>query len=238
MGDLIRAETFRFRKNIRGFLLVCFFALATTFMFGNDEGYALDRECVGMTGLMGSMLAGMAMLITVCDAYTQRVQYYEIMAGFRPSRIILSRVAVYLPAGIAAYFIPYAVMHIIHDGSIEMTKALFFMFILFVRIALETFFLSPLFKNWTTLMPFVYILPAMFRPMIEEAFGSPEMFDRSVLGLSSAGQMMQLGGEITTALVAKIIISSVLFCIFCYIIGYLILKRKFSLEVKLTSAYG
>ena len=147
---------------------------------------------------------------------------YEIMAGFRPHRIILGKTLVILPP-LLAFLAASAIVSLINDSSQQTLERLLLYCILCVRATLCIVFLSPVLKIGT--------FAPVFSVMLLMVNGSDtEALAHSPLSLLCFGQCTLLVRDITDGFVIKVIVSAVVSCAIYYLIGYFTLKKKIALE--------
>ncbi len=184
----------------------------------------LDSTSLAAASSDTTFLSGLIPAVVIGYIYTARIQMYEIMAGYRPHQMILSRMLVLLPITLVSLAI-IAVPYLITDRSAEMIRMLVLFCILCIRMTLCVIFLSPLTKNmaWIPLFSF-------FVQMFVQLYGSLEGFSESVFSFTCFGQCLLLSGNVTYDLMIKIIVSSVIACVIYYLVGYFTLKKKISLE--------
>ena len=161
-------------------------------------------------------------VIVLCYSYSERIQMYEIMAGFRPHQIILGKTLVILPFAIA-FLAAAAIVSLISDNSPQTVERLLIYCILCIRATLCIVFLSPLLKIGT--------FAPVFSVMLLMLNGSDmEAVARSPLSLLCFGQCTLLVRDITDGFMIKVIVSAVVSCAIYYLIGYFTLQKKIDLE--------
>ncbi|MBQ6041538.1 MAG: hypothetical protein IJL32_12320 [Oscillospiraceae bacterium] len=189
------------------------------------SGFLLDPN----PGEAFSQPGSMAMFIVMCIpgmvisySYSERIQMYEVMAGFRPHQIILGKTLVILPP-LFAFLAASAIISLINDNSPQTVERLLLYCILCVRATLCIVFLSPLLKIGT--------FAPLFSVMLLMVNGSDMgALARSPLSLLCFGQCALLVRDITEGFVIRVIVSAVVSCAIYYLIGYFTLKKKINLE--------
>lgn len=154
--------------------------------------------------------------------YAERIQMYEIMAGFKPHQIIIGRTAAYLPFTLL-FLIGFSVISLIFDNSAETGLRLVLFGVMTIRAVLGIVFLSPLFKE-SSFVPLFSIMLMMLSGT------DPETLYHSPFSVFVYEQGCLLAGTITEGFIIKVIVSAVISCALYYCIGYITLKRKFDLE--------
>ena len=188
----------------------------------------LSTQTLAAGSIYAIALISFIPILAIGFGYTQRIQMYEIMAGFRPHQIMLGKALVYLPVTLI-YLVSVLAVYLISDISSEMIRILILFCLLCIRFTLCVIFLSPFLKE-STFAPLFSVIVLMIMQIYVEIYGSVEKFSHSVFSFTCFGQCALLGGEITDSFMAKVIISSVIACIVYYLIGYITLKKKIDLE--------
>ncbi len=230
MNNIIKSQRLICKKNIiwiaELLLITLFFSFVNVFSEEGISGLSLQTLAGG--SFIPIVLMGFIPTLVIGFSYTQRIQMYEIMAGFRPHQIMLGKAAVYLPITVA-YLAVVTAVYLIADSSTDMIRLLILFWMLCLRFTLCVIFLSPLLKE-QIFMPMFSITVLMAMPIYVEIDGSLEGFSHSVFSFTCFGQCGLLGGGVTYSFMAKVIISSVIACVVYYLIGYLTLKKKIDLE--------
>lgn len=230
MNNIIKSQRFLCKKNIVWiaalFLITLFFSFVNVF---SDEGIrGLSPQVLAGGGYIPVLLMGFIPSLVISFGYTQRIQMYEIMAGFRPHRIMLGKTAVYLPVTIS-YLTVVTAVYLIADSGTEMIRLLILFWVLCLRFTLCVIFLSPLFKEMT-FIPMFTVIVLMVMQIYADIDGSLEGFSHSAFSFTCIGQCGLLGGDITDGFMTKVILTSVIAGVVYYLIGYLTLKKKYDLE--------
>lgn len=220
MNNIIRSQLFIMKQKIvslTAIFIAAVVVMLTGFLLNPNPGDAFSQP--GFFAMF-IVLFIPVMVITYC--YSERIQMYEIMAGFRPHQIILGKTLVILPFAIA-FLAAAAIISLINDSSPQTVERLLLYGILCVRATLCIIFLSPLLKIGT--------FSPIFSVMLLMLNGSDmEALARSPLSLLCFGQCTLLVRDITDGFVIKVIASAVVSCVIYYLIGYFTLKKKFDLE--------
>ncbi len=220
MNNIIRTQWLLLKKRAwiaMGCLTVPIFFLFIWLLTSETaaEGFA-NGSSVGLA--FASALP--AFLITY--QYDERIQMYEIMAGFKPHQIILGRTAAYLPFTLL-FLIGVNVVSLFFDNSAETGLRLVLFGVMTLRAVLGIVFLSPLFKN-------ISFAP-LFSIMLMMLGGTdPETLSHSPLSVFVYEQGLLLAGKINDGFIIKVIVSAVISCALYYCIGFVTLKRKIDLE--------
>ena len=156
-------------------------------------------------------------------SYIERIQMYEIMAGFAPHRIILGRTAVCLPITVV-YLGCFTAVCLSFDSSADTVCKLLLFWVIGIRSVLNTVFLSPLTKE----SAFAPIGSCMLLMISDQS--DINAVTQSPLALLCCGQCVSLGAELTNDFIVKVIVSAAVSCVICYFIGYITLKKKIDLE--------
>ena len=220
MNNIIRSHMFIMKQKIVS-LTVIFIAAVVVIV----SGFLLDPN----PGEAFSQPGSMAMFIVMCIpsmvisySYSERIQMYEVMAGFRPHQIILGKTLVILPP-LLAFLAASAIISLINDNSPQTVERLLLYCILCIRATLCIVFLSPLLKIGT--------FAPLFSVMLLMVNGSDMgALARSPLSLLCFGQCALLVRDITEGFVIRVIVSAVVSCVIYYLIGYFTLKKKIALE--------
>ena len=230
MNNLIKSEWFRFWKTSKGMAIISvIISLVITLFFGNtNDGFISPISAFALSsgGMIGIFLITGVIAKSITNGYNNRTQLYEIMNGNTPASIILSRTAVYLSFFTVVYLVPAVIIYLFYDHSTELIKILALFVILYLRSVLTCIFLSPLLKESsfaTIFIGVIFIMPV-------GVFDTPQAYSDSVFGLTGFGQLSLLANGITPEFTAKVIITSIISCIVCYLIGYFTLKKKYDLE--------
>ena len=230
MNNIIKSQRLLMKRYI---FLICVLFLAalvsiTIRAFTKGGIQSLSTQTLAAGSIYAIALISFIPTLAISFGYTQRIQMYEIMAGFRPHQIMLGKAFVYLPVTLL-YLVSVLAVYLISDSSSEMIRILILFCLLCIRFTLCVIFLSPLLKE-STFAPLFSVMLLMIMQIYDEIYGSVERFSHSVFSFTCFGQCALLGGEITDSFMAKVIISSVIACVIYYFIGYLTLKKKIDLE--------
>ena len=220
MNNIIKSHIFIMKQKIVS--LTTIFIAAVVVM---ATGFLLNpnlEEVFSQTGSMAMFIVLFIPVMVITYCYSERIQMYEIMTGFRPHQIILGKTLVILPS-VLAFLATAAIVSLISDNSLQTVGRLLLYCVLCVRATLCIVFLSPLLKICT--------FAPLFSVMLLMANGSDiEALAHSPLSLLCFGQCTLLIRDITEGFVIKVIVSAVIFCTIYYLIGYFTLKKKIYLE--------
>lgn len=220
MNNIIKSHIFIMKQKIvslTAIFIAAVVVMLTGFLLNPNPGEAFSQP--GFMAMF-TVLFIPVMVITYC--YSERIQMYEIMAGFRPHQIILGKTLVILPS-VLVFLAAAAIVSLISDNSPQTVERLLLYCVLCVRATLCIIFLSPLLKIGT--------FSPLFSVMLLMVNGSDmEALARSPLSLLCFGQCTLLVRDITEDFVIKVIVSAVVFCTIYYLIGYFTLKKKIYLE--------
>lgn len=220
MNNIIYSQLFVCKRRIVSVLaclLSALLILAVGFLITENS-----RDAISQFGMFALFVIIMLPILPLSFCYCERIQMYEIMAGYRPHQIILGRTAVCLPFTIVILAV-CTVICLLGDNSIESVQRLMLYWILAVRATLCIVFLSPLLKE--------SVFVPLFSVMLMMIHGSDmEALSHSPISFLCFAQCTLLGLELTAGFMIKVIASSVISCVIYYIIGYMTLKKKFDLE--------
>lgn len=220
MNNIIRSQLFIMKQKVVS--LTAIFIAAVVVMLA---GFLLNPnpgDAFSQPGFFSMFIVLFIPVMVITYCYSERIQMYEIMAGFRPHQIILGKTLVILPP-LLAFLAAAAIISLINDSSPQTVERLLLYCILCVRATLCIIFLSPLLKIGT--------FSPIFSVMLLMVNGSDmEALARSPLSLLCFGQCTLLVRDITESFVIKVIASAVVSCVIYYLIGYFTLKKKFDLE--------
>lgn len=220
MNNIIKSQVFIMKQKIvslTAVFIAAVVAIVTGFLLNPNPGEAFSQP-----GFMAVFIFLFIPVIVLCYSYSERIQMYEIMAGFRPHQIILGKTLVILPP-LLAFLAAAAIVSLINDSSPQTVERLLLYCILCVRATLCIVFLSPLLKIGT--------FSPVFSVMLLMVNGSDtEALAHSPLSLLCFGQCTLLIRDITDGFVIKVIISAIVSCTIYYLIGYFTLKKKIELE--------
>lgn len=220
MNNIIRSQMMIAKQKIvslTAVFIAAVVAIVTGFLLNPNSAEAFSQP-----GFMAMFIVLFIPVMVITYCYSERIQMYEIMAGFRPHQIILGKTLVILPP-LLAFLAAAAIISLISDSSPQTVERLILYCILCVRGMLCIVFLSPLLKIGT--------FAPLFSVMLLTINGSDmDALSRSPLSLLCFGQCTLLGCEITEGFVIKVIASAVVSCVIYYLIGYFTLKKKFDLE--------
>lgn len=220
MNNIIRSQYVLIRQRI----VMCaaiFIAAVGTIMFGT--AFATDAsDILGVFGIQALAVILFIPTFIISNGYAERVQMYEIMAGFRPHQILLGKVMAFMP-WMTAFIASSAVMIIMYDSSDTTVQRVMIYSIICLRITLNVIFLSPVFKVMSG-APLCTLFLLMF--------GDSDMAEMMHTPFSLFGfvQCSLLAGDITAEYMIKVTATAVLSCVICYAIGHTTLKRKINLE--------
>ena len=220
MNNIMRSQMFIMKQKIvslTAVFIAAVVAIVTGFLLNPNLA-----EVFSQPGFMAMFIFLFIPVIVLCYSYSERIQMYEIMAGFRPHQIILGKTLVILPFAIA-FLAAAAIVSLISHNSPQTVERLLIYSILCVRATLCIIFLSPLLKIGT--------FAPVFSVMLLMVNGSDmEALAHSPLSLLCFGQCTLLVHDITEGFVIKVIASAVVSCVIYYLIGYFTLKKKIELE--------
>ena len=230
MNNIVKSQCFLMKRYM---FLVCGLVIAALVSvmigaFAKGGIQNLSPQTLAAGSIYAIALISFTPTLAISFGYTQRIQIYEIMAGFRPYQIMLGKALVYLPVTLI-YLVFVLAVYLISDSSSEMIRILILFCLLCIRFTLCVIFLSPLLKE-SAFAPLFSVMVLMIMQVYSKIYGSVEEFSHSVFSFTCFGQCALLGGEITDSFMAKVIISSVIACVVYYLIGYLTLKKKIDLE--------
>ena len=220
MNNMIRSQMFIMKQKIvslTAVFIAAVVAIVTGFLLNPNLA-----EVFSQPGFMAMFIFLFIPVIVLCYSYSERIQMYEIMAGFRPHQIILGKTLVILPP-LLAFLAAAAIVSLINDSSPQTVERLLLYCILCVRATLCIIFLSPLLKIGT-FSPLLSVMLLMVNGSDMEALA------HSPLSLLCFGQCTLLVRDITDGFVIKVIVSAVVSCVIYYLIGYFTLKKKIDLE--------
>ena len=220
MNSIIRSQMMIVKQKIvslTAVFIAAVVAIVTGFLLNPDPAEAFSQP-----GFMAMFITLFIPVMVITYCYSERIQIYEVMAGFRPHQIILGKTLVILPP-LLAFLAAAAIVSLISDSSPQTVERLILYCILCVRGMLCIVFLSPLLKIGT--------FAPLFSVMLLTINGSDmDALARSPLSLFCFGQCTLLVRDITDGFVIKVIVSAVISCVLYYFIGYFTLKKKICLE--------
>ena len=220
MNNIIKSHIFIMKQKIVS--LTAIFIAAVVIMV---SGFLLNPnpgEVFSQAGCMAMFIVLFIPVMVITYCYSERIQMYEIMTGFRPHQIILGKTLVILPS-VLAFLAAAAIVSLISDNSPQTVGRLLLYCVLCVRATLCIAFLSPLLKTGT--------FSPLFSVMLLMVNGSDmEALAHSPLSLLCFGQCTLLIHDISEDFVIKVIVSAIVSCAIYYLIGYFTLKKKFALE--------
>ncbi|MBQ9461494.1 MAG: hypothetical protein IJU51_06225 [Clostridia bacterium] len=220
MNNMIRSQMMIMKQRIvslTAIFIAAVVVIATGFLLDPNPAQAFSQP-----GLMAMFISLFIPVMVISYCYSERIQIYEVMAGFRPHQILLGKTIVILPS-ILAFLATAAIVSLINDSSPQTVERLLLYCILCVRATLCIVFLSPLLKIGT--------FAPVFSVMLLMVNGSDvEALSHSPLSLLCCGQCTLLVLDITDDFVIKVIASAVVSCVTYYLIGYFTLKKKVELE--------
>lgn len=220
MNNIMRSQMFIMKQ--KSVSLTAVFIAAVVVIV---SGFLLNpnpAETLAQPGFMAMFIVLFIPVMVISYSYSERIQMYEIMAGFRPHQIILGKTLVILPP-LLAFLAASAIVSLINDSSPQTVERLLLYCILCARATLCIVFLSPVLKIGT--------FAPVFSVMLLMVNGSDtEALAHSPLSLLCFGQCTLLIRDITDGFVIKVIVSAVVSCVIYYLIGYFTLKKKIELE--------
>ena len=220
MNNIIKTQMFIMKQKIvslTAIFIAAVVVMLTGFLLNPNPGEAFSQP-----GFMAMFIVLFIPVMVISYSYSERIQMYEIMAGFRPHQIILGKTLVILPP-LLAFLAASAIVSLINDSSQQTLERLLLYCILCVRATLCIVFLSPVLKIGT--------FAPVFSVMLLMVNGSDtEALAHSPLSLLCFGQCTLLIRDITDGFVIKVIISAIVSCTIYYLIGYFTLKKKIELE--------
>ena len=221
MNNIIKEQMFFCKKHI-WFFVFCFIILLP-FSFFFLSFTETVTEAFGALGLTMTLLVMCIPIFVITKSYAERIQLYEIMAGFRPHQLLLGKALVYLPVTLLS-LVCSSVMVLAFDTSAEIIHRLLLLCVICIRAMLCIIFLSPLLKE--------SVVAPTFTAMLLMIYGSTDLEEvaHSPISFLAFGQSVLLKLPVTEGFVIKVIVSAVISCIIYYLIGYFTLKKKFDLE--------
>ena len=152
--------------------------------------------------------------------YTEKIQIYEITSGYKPHEIVFGKTLAYLPFTIS-FLVAVFIASLIRFGAASLTFIPLFC-ILTIRMTLCVIFLSTLTKGgaWIPLLS----------GMVATFFKDTQALQNSPVSFLAAGQCALLNQPIDNAFILKVVISSIVACVIYYVVGHMVVKKKFDLE--------
>ena len=222
MNNIIKSQWLLCKKRILLIVLfIVFVMLSEFFVFSTTEK---TSEALPMVALIAVIIFTAIPTVHLMYSYAERIQMYEIMAGFTPHQIILGKTIVCLPITMICLGC-FSIMCLCFDSSADMVRRLLLFWVIGIRSVLCIVFFSPFTKKG--------VLAPLSSIMLLLVFGQSDLYAvaHSPLALLCCGQCVSLGTEITNAFITKVIVSAVVSCVIYYLIGYLTLKKKIALEL-------
>lgn len=220
MNNIIRSQMFIMKHkavSLTAAFVSALLAMSCGFLLNHNSAEAFSQP-----GLMALFIVLFIPVIVLCYSYSERIQMYEIMAGFRPHKIILGKVITLMPV-LLLYLAVTIIISMMNDSSPQTVTRLIIYCILCIRGMLCIVFLSPLFKLGS--------FAPLFSVMLLTINGSDmEALSHSPLSFFCFGQCALLVRDITDSFMIKVIVSAVVSCAIYYLIGYFTLKKKIALE--------
>ena len=220
MNNIIRSQMFIMKHkavSLTAAFVSALLAMACGFLLNQNAA-----EVFSQPGLMALFIVLFIPVIVLCYSYSARIQMYEVMAGFRPHKIIFGKVITLMPV-LFLYLAAAIIISMMNDSSPQNVTRLILYCILCVRGMLCVVFLSPLLKLGS--------FAPLFSVMLLTINGSDmEALSHSPLSFLCFGQCALLVRDITDGFVIKVILSAVISCVIYYLIGYFTLKKKIALE--------
>ncbi len=220
MNNIIRSQMFIMKHKavpLTAAFLSALLAMACGFMLNQNPAEAFSQP-----GFMAMFIVLFIPVIVLCYSYSERIQMYEIMAGFRPHKIIFGKLIALMPV-LLLYLAAAIIISMMNDSSPQTVTRLILYCILCIRGMLCVVFLSPLLKLGS--------FAPLFSVMLLMTNGSDmEALSHSSLSFLCFGQCALLVRDITDSFMIKVIVSAVVSCVIYYLIGYFTLKKKIDLE--------
>lgn len=220
MNNIIKSQMFIMKHRVvplTAAFLSALLAMGCGFLLNQNPAEAFSQA-----GFMAMFIFLFVPVIVLCYGYSERIQIYEVMAGFRPHKIIIGKVIALIPF-LLLYLAATIVISMMNDSSPQTVTRLILYSILCVRATLCLIFLSPLLKV-ETFAPVFSVMLLMFNSSDMEALS------QSPLSYLCCGQCTLLVRDITEGFVIKVIASAVVSCVIYCLIGYFTLKKKIDLE--------
>ncbi|MBO7474174.1 MAG: hypothetical protein J6U00_09280 [Ruminococcus sp.] len=220
MNNIIKSQMFIMKHkavSLTAAFVSALLAMSCGFLLNQNSAEAFSQP-----GLMALFIVLFIPVIVLCYSYSERIQMYEIMAGFRPHKIILGKVITFTPV-LLLYLAVTIIISMMSDSSPQTVTRLIIYCILCIRGMLCIVFLSPLFKLGS--------FAPLFSVMLLTINGSDmEALSHSPVSFFGFGQCALLVRDITDSFMIKVIVSAVVSCAIYYLIGYFTLKKKIALE--------
>lgn len=220
MNNIIKSQMFLCKKHIWFFVICSGILLPCSFFF---LSFLSLTETFGTLGILMVLLVICIPCFVIPKSYSERIQLYEIMAGFKPHQVLLGKALVYLPFTLLSLVFS-SVMVLAFDHSAEIIHRLLLLCVICIRATLCIVFLSPLLKE-STGAPATSVMLLMFY----SDSNVPELA-HTPLSFLAFGQGILLSLPVTESYVIKVIVSAAVSCTIYYFIGYFALKKKFNLE--------
>ena len=220
MNNIIKSQMFIMKHkavSLTAAFVSALLAMSCGFLLNQNSAEAFSQP-----GLMALFIVLFIPVIVLCYSYSERIQMYEIMAGFRPHKIILGKVITFTPV-LLLYLAVTIIISMMSDSSPQTVTRLIIYCILCIRGMLCIVFLSPLFKLGS--------FAPLFSVMLLTINGSDmEALSHSPVSFFGFGQCALLVRDITDSFMIKVIVSAIVSCAIYYLIGYFTLKKKIALE--------
>lgn len=238
MSNLIKAELYRLRHSNRllfSLIGLCIMGILTSFL---NDFLDINRQSFAAGGApMGIVFSLMGIGVAIGIHYQNRTAFYEIMDGVSAHKTILSRMCVYTPIMICAYFIPVSAVLMIKDGGSGIALFLLMLLIIFLRLTIFTICGCLIFKSGEGgILPFarfiLEMLPTMLMSQEELDISSEKVM--SALNWFPIFQVYSLAGEIDGTLIMKIIAGFVAEAAVMYALAYTSHRKKWLIKFLFT----
>ena len=114
MNNIMRSQMFIMKQKIvslTAIFIAAVVVMLTGFLLNPNPGEAFSQP-----GFMAMFIVLFIPVMVISYSYSERIQMYEIMAGFRPHQIILGKTLVILPP-LLAFLAASAIVSLINDSS-------------------------------------------------------------------------------------------------------------------------
>ena|GEM_PF-5861148 len=121
MNNIIKAQMFIMKQKIvslTAIFIAAVVVIVSGFLLNPNPGEAFSQP-----GFMAMFIVLFIPVMVISYSYSERIQMYEVMAGFRPHQIILGKTLVVLPP-LLAFLAAAAIVSLTNDSSPQTVERL------------------------------------------------------------------------------------------------------------------
>lgn len=230
MSDLIHAEWFILKKSGSDLKLIIYSCILSVFFSYIDGILQFNRHALANAAIMGIIICSMIAALITGKHFRTRTAYYEIMDGYSPHAIILSKLIVFGAIIITLWYLPVSVILLVSDGGGDAP-----LFLLMLLLTLIKYFVIGL--SCTLFLKadagIALMLPRIMLEALAAALADTQVISESTAEWFALCQFGMMSETVPSQIIPKIIIGFIVECTLMYILAYMSYKKKWNININL-----